>query len=159
MSPVAKPEHLLVFFTLISALLSFGADGATLKLLRKKRNSHHRVSEETEPSSYRLILDNEFKTSDNSIQPINNDSISPWTYTYSHDDNLYPPSIAEAKCSLTGCLMDGEEDLDYQSKPIYTQIMVLRRIQRDSRSTYSFRLEHKVIAVGCTCVRHHVVQM
>lgn len=61
-------------------LISFGAEGAPSKHPQKKAN--HRSSEESDPSSsYRLILDPEFKSSANPIHPINNDSISPWTYT------------------------------------------------------------------------------
>ncbi|XP_067310760.1 interleukin 17a/f1 [Pseudorasbora parva] len=139
-------------------LTSFGAEGAPSKHLQRKGSA--KPSEESDPSSsYRLILDSEFKAA-KPIHPINNDSISPWTYTFTHDENLYPSSIAEAKCSLTGCLIDADgsgvaEDQEYHSKPVYTQIMVLRRI-RGEKPNYSFRLEYKTIAVGCTCVRSYV---
>lgn len=66
-------------------LISFGAEAAPSKHPQKKGNGHHRSSEELDPSSsssssYRLILDSEFKAA-KPIQSINNDSISPWTYT------------------------------------------------------------------------------
>jgi len=63
-------------------LISFGAEGAPSKNLQRKGIGHHRASEESDPSSssYRLILDSEFKAA-KPIQPINNDSLSPWTYT------------------------------------------------------------------------------
>ncbi|XP_057200776.1 interleukin 17a/f1 [Triplophysa rosa] len=126
-------------------LISFGAEGLPAKTHAKKGAS----------DSFRLFLDPEFKHSSDLIRPINNDSISPWTYTFKHDETLYPSNIAEAKCLLTGCLINGEEVHDYQSKPIISQILVLRKIHGDKHS-YSFRLEYKTISVGCTCVRPYV---
>ncbi|KAK7152706.1 hypothetical protein R3I93_010811 [Phoxinus phoxinus] len=160
MSSALNIQFLMVACLMGIILISFGAEGAPSKNPPKKGNGQHRSSEESDPSSssYRLILDSEFKAA-KQIQPINNDSISPWTYTFTYDENLYPSSIAEAKCSLTGCLIETKsgwiEVQDYQSKPIYTQIMVLRRI-RGEKHNYSFRLEYKTIAVGCTCIRPFV---
>ncbi|CAM4648531.1 unnamed protein product [Leuciscus chuanchicus] len=165
MSSALNIQFLVVACLMGIVLISFGAEAAPSKHPQKKGNGHHRSSEDSDPSSsssslYRLILDSEFKEA-KPIQSINNDSISPWTYTFTHDENLYPSSIAEAKCSLTGCLIETKsgwkEVQDYQSKPIYTQIMVLRRI-RGEKHNYSFRLEYKTIAVGCTCIRPYVHQ-
>ncbi|XP_016133667.1 interleukin-17F-like [Sinocyclocheilus grahami] len=151
MSSALTIQFLMVACVMGLVLISFGAEGAPSKHLPKKGKQ-----EELDPSSsYRLILDPEFKSPANPNLPINNDSISPWTYTFMHDESLYPSNIAVAKCSLTGCLIDGTEDQDYQSKPIYTQIMVLRKIRGDKHN-YSLRLEYKTIAVGCTCVRPYV---
>ncbi|XP_026142621.1 interleukin-17F-like [Carassius auratus] len=155
MSSALHIQFFMVACMMGLVLISLGAEGAPSKPLQKKAN--HKSSEESLPSSsYRLILDPEFKSSANPIHPINNDSISPWTYTFTHDDSLYPSSIAEAKCSLTGCLLGGAED--FHSKPIYTQIMVLRKI-RGEKQNYSLKLEYKTIAVGCTCVRPNVQQV
>ncbi|XP_016390869.1 interleukin-17F-like [Sinocyclocheilus rhinocerous] len=154
MSSALTIQFLMMACMMGLVLISFGAEGAPSKHLTKKGN--HRSQEELDPSSsYRLILDPEFKSPANPNLPINNDSISPWTYTFMHDESLYPSNIAVAKCSLTGCLIDGTEDQDYQSKPIYTQIIVLRKIRGDKHN-YSLRLEYKTIAVGCTCVRPYV---
>nr|XP_055029109.1 interleukin 17a/f1 [Misgurnus anguillicaudatus] len=127
---------------MMGLLISFGAEAAPFK-----RPSN--------PSSYRLVLDPDVRHSSDPIRPINNDSISPWTYTFTHDENLYPQHIAQARCLLTGCLINGVEVHDYQSKPIISQILVLRRIHGDKQS-YSFRPEYKTVSVGCTCVRPHV---
>lgn len=62
-------------------LISFGAEGAPSKHPQKKGSGQHRSSDESDPSSsYRLILDSEFKAA-KPIRSLNNDSISPWTYT------------------------------------------------------------------------------
>ncbi|XP_051501998.1 interleukin-17F-like [Myxocyprinus asiaticus] len=138
-------------------LISLVVEGAPSKMSPKKGN--HKTAEESDPPSYRLILDPQFKPSSSLIHPVNNDSISPWTYTFTQDENLYPSSIAEAKCLLTGCLnMGNEEDNNYASKPIYRQILVLRRIRGDKHNYY-FRLENKSIAVGCTCVRPYTEEV
>ncbi|XP_031436694.1 interleukin 17a/f1 [Clupea harengus] len=87
------------------------------------------------------------------ILAVNNSSMSPWEYSFSHDDNRFPPDIAEARCIYTGCLTrSGEEDLDMQSKPIQRQILVLRRVAGE-KGDYVFKLDYKTVAVGCTCVR------
>ncbi|NP_001018623.1 interleukin 17a/f1 precursor [Danio rerio] len=153
MSSALNLRFLMVACMMGLVLISFGAEGASVRSDQKNKNSHPEADH-----SYRLVLDAEFKASTNPIHPINNDSISPWTYMFTHNESLYPTSIAEAKCSLTGCLIDGVEVQDYESKPIYTQIMVLRRI-RGEKPNYSFKLEYKTIAVGCTCVRPYVEQL
>ncbi|XP_041646216.1 interleukin 17a/f1 [Cheilinus undulatus] len=93
------------------------------------------------------------------IRPLHNASISPWTYNDSRDDSLYPPVLREAHCLLQGCLNSaGQEDMNLRSRPIMHQVLVLRRVRSSedesgSDSSYSFRLESRQIAVGCTCVR------
>uniref|UniRef100_A0A4W5N0N1 Interleukin 17a/f1 n=1 Tax=Hucho hucho TaxID=62062 RepID=A0A4W5N0N1_9TELE len=72
-----------------------------------------------------------------SIRPIWNHSISPWTY----------------KCFLKGCLnITGKEDRNLKSKPIFYQILVLRKVMGSGKKCH-YRLESKVISVGCTCDR------
>ncbi|XP_056301365.1 interleukin 17a/f3 [Danio aesculapii] len=80
-------------------------------------------------------------------------SLSPWTYTTSTDDSRIPSIISEAKCEKRGCLTkDGEEDLGLESKPIYYQINVLRRVKNRNATLYALKLETKIVSVGCTCV-------
>ncbi|KAF7690086.1 interleukin 17a/f3 [Silurus meridionalis] len=80
-------------------------------------------------------------------------SISPWTYEVSNDESRMPRHIFEAKCELTGCInKDGDEDIGLESKPIFYQIMVLRKIKSRNEKTYSFQLEKYTTSVGCTCV-------
>ncbi|XP_076834842.1 interleukin 17a/f1 [Brachyhypopomus gauderio] len=121
-----------------------------------KRQPHGGPHKGQEPPSYRLILDQQLKAPSNHIRPINNDSISPWEYIYTHNDSLIPSHIAEAKCLLSGCLnVSGEEVRDMESRPILKQILVLRRVRGDQHS-YHFQLEYKTISVGCTCIRPYV---
>ncbi|KAF7660949.1 hypothetical protein LDENG_00272300 [Lucifuga dentata] len=95
------------------------------------------------------------------IRLLGNSSISPWTYNITFDDSLFPPYLAEARCSLQGCLdSDGLEDLSLESKPIMHQVLLLRRIKPDMEAgpeaghhSYLYRLESRLIAVGCTCVQ------
>ncbi|XP_030643808.1 interleukin 17a/f1 [Chanos chanos] len=126
------------------------------KAAGKHPHKHPSEHKQPEAQSFRLILDQKFIAPSRVRRPINNDSISPWTYTFTHDEDMYPTDIAEAKCSLTGCLNnDGEEVLDFESKPIYTQVLVLKRVKGEGKD-YHFRLESKTISVGCTCVRPHI---
>ncbi|XP_054626020.1 interleukin 17a/f1 [Dunckerocampus dactyliophorus] len=91
------------------------------------------------------------------FRPLHNDSISPWTYNDSHDASVFPP-VSEARCLLQGCLdSDGVEDLKLKSAPILHQVLLLHRLKsKGTESGYHFRLEPRLIAVGCTCVRDPV---
>ena len=77
----------------------------------------------------------------------------------SHDESLFPPTLSEARCLLDGCLdSEGQEDLSLKSRPIMRQVMLLRRVRSTGAGPgaehgYHFRLESRLIAVGCTCVR------
>ncbi|XP_034722160.1 interleukin-17F-like, partial [Etheostoma cragini] len=78
----------------------------------------------------------------------------------SHDDTLFPPVLADARCLLRGCRdSEGREDLNLESRPIMHQVLVLRRVKSPGAGGaggaggHHFRLESRLLAVGCTCVR------
>ncbi|XP_021247627.1 interleukin-17F-like [Numida meleagris] len=84
------------------------------------------------------------------IHDIRNRSLSPWNYRLDEDPSRFPQVIADAECRLLGCLNPmGQEDRSLNSVPITQEILVLRREQRGCQPTY--RLERKLITVGCTC--------
>uniref|UniRef100_A0A8C5DW30 Interleukin-17F-like n=2 Tax=Gouania willdenowi TaxID=441366 RepID=A0A8C5DW30_GOUWI len=94
-----------------------------------------------------------------SMRPLHNSSISPWTYDFSHDDNCFPPVLSEARCLLKGCLdANGHEDQSLHSQPLMQQGLLLRRITAPEGGNQNhFRLESRLYAVGCVCVRPDVV--
>ncbi|XP_038822963.1 interleukin-17F-like [Salvelinus namaycush] len=105
-----------------------------------------------------LHLDPNYLVPFHSIRPIWNHSISPWTYNTTYDDRRFPPIISEVRCSLKGCLnIKGKEDWHLKSKPIFYQILVLRKVMGSGKKCH-YRLEPKVISVGCTCVRPTIKQ-
>ncbi|NXH13508.1 IL17F protein, partial [Bucco capensis] len=76
-------------------------------------------------------------------------SLAPWDYRIDEDHNRYPHTIADAKCRH--CLnAKGQLDHSVNVVPIQQEILVLRREQKGCHQ--SFRLEKKIITVGCTCV-------
>ncbi|NWS59987.1 IL17F protein, partial [Chunga burmeisteri] len=84
------------------------------------------------------------------VHDVRNRSLAPWDYRFDEDPNRFPQVIADAKCRLSGCVNPlGQEDHSLNSVPIQQEILVLRREQRGCLPTY--RLEKKVITVGCTC--------
>ncbi|KFQ99216.1 Interleukin-17F, partial [Nipponia nippon] len=91
------------------------------------------------------------------VHDVRNRSLAPWDYRLDEDPNRFPQVIADAKCRLSGCVNSlGQEDHSLNSVPIQQEILVLRREQQGCLPTY--RLEKKVITVGCTCatpVIHH----
>ncbi|KAF3686169.1 Interleukin-17F [Channa argus] len=122
---------------------------------------HKKTSDGTEGDTVPLQLNPRALLAPRTIRPLENASISPWTYNVSHDDSLFPPVLSEARCLLQGCLnSDGQEDLSLESRPIMHQVLVLRRVRpagAGAGHNYHYRLESRVIAVGCTCVRPNIL--
>ncbi|NXC31787.1 IL17F protein, partial [Campylorhamphus procurvoides] len=91
------------------------------------------------------------------VHDVRNRSLAPWDFRLDKDPNRFPEVIADAQCRLSGCVNSlGQEDHSLNSVPIKQEILVLRRERQGCRPT--FRLEKKVITVGCTCVTpviHH----
>ncbi|XP_071404242.1 interleukin-17A [Pithys albifrons albifrons] len=88
-------------------------------------------------------------------------SLSPWDYRIDEDHNRFPQAIADASCRLSRCLnAEGQLDHGLNSIPITQEILVLRRELKGCQQSY--RLEKKLITVGCTCVtpliRHQETQ-
>nr|XP_033794317.1 interleukin-17F-like [Geotrypetes seraphini] len=83
---------------------------------------------------------------------VNNRSLSPWDYSYDIDPHRVPSKIAEAKCRHYGCVNSkGKEDINMNSVPIKQEILVLRWEMKGCNQVY--KLEKKMITVGCTCVK------
>ncbi|NXS34060.1 IL17F protein, partial [Pomatostomus ruficeps] len=85
------------------------------------------------------------------VQDVRNRSLAPWDYRLDEDPNRFPRVIAHAQCRLSGCVSPlGQEDRGLNSVPIEQEILVLRREQRGCVPSY--RLEKRLVTVGCTCV-------
>uniref|UniRef100_A0A8C6Z409 Interleukin-17F n=1 Tax=Nothoprocta perdicaria TaxID=30464 RepID=A0A8C6Z409_NOTPE len=84
------------------------------------------------------------------IHDVRNRSLAPWDYRLDEDPNRFPQVIADATCRHSSCVSpQGQQDHGLNSVPIRQEILVLRREPRGCLPTY--RLEKKVITVGCTC--------
>ncbi|NXC45420.1 IL17 protein, partial [Penelope pileata] len=82
---------------------------------------------------------------------INKRSLSPWNYRISEDHNRFPQLIADAECLHSRCVNSaGQLDHSLNSVPIKREILVLRRELKGCN--HSYRLQKKIITVGCTCV-------
>ncbi|XP_021248375.1 interleukin-17A-like [Numida meleagris] len=78
-------------------------------------------------------------------------SLAPWDYRISEDHNRFPRLVADAQCRHSRCVNSaGQLDHSVNSVPIKQEIIVLRREPRGCQ--HSYRLEKKMITVGCTCV-------
>ncbi|NXQ23983.1 IL17F protein, partial [Alaudala cheleensis] len=86
-----------------------------------------------------------------SSQDVSSRSLAPWDYRIDEDHDRFPRLLAEAECRHSRCVTpEGQLDHGLNSVPITQEILVLRRELRGCQQ--SFRLEKKVITVGCTCV-------
>ncbi|NXX38939.1 IL17F protein, partial [Tricholaema leucomelas] len=84
------------------------------------------------------------------VHDVRNRSLAPWDYRLDEDPNRFPQVIADAECRLSSCVNPmGQEDYSLNSVPIQQEILILRRQQEGCLPTY--RLEKKLITVGCTC--------
>ncbi|XP_042345515.1 interleukin 17a/f1 [Plectropomus leopardus] len=117
--------------------------------------THKMSSDDAAVKMVTLKLDQKALSPSGSIRPLQNFSISPWTYNISRDDSLSPPWVSEARCLLRGCRdSKGQEDLSLESRPIMHHVLMLRRVKSTgTEHSYHYRLESRLIAVGCTCVR------
>ncbi|XP_009566500.2 interleukin-17A [Cuculus canorus] len=78
-------------------------------------------------------------------------SLAPWDYRIDEDHHRFPRVIADAKCRHARCLnSNGQLDHSLNSVPIKQEILVLQRERKGCHQSY--RLEKKIITVGCTCV-------
>uniref|UniRef100_A0A9J7XRM3 Interleukin 17a/f3 n=2 Tax=Cyprinus carpio TaxID=7962 RepID=A0A9J7XRM3_CYPCA len=119
--------------------------------------SSQKKSKRKSKKGKRVILDPSLNLSMNA-PPSPSRSLSPWTYEESWDNSRIPSEISEAKCEKKGCLTkDGEEDFGLESKPIYYQINILRRVKKKNAMQYALKLETKIVSLGCTCVLPIVV--
>ncbi|XP_069031263.1 interleukin 17a/f1 [Embiotoca jacksoni] len=120
----------------------------------KAAKTHKKSSQGAEIKTVPLELDPNALVPATNIRALENSSISPWKYHVSVDDTLFPPVWSEARCQLHGCLdSQGLEDLSLESRPIMQQVLMLRRVLSAAAPSYHYRLESRLIAVGCTCVR------
>ncbi|NXF87951.1 IL17F protein, partial [Eubucco bourcierii] len=84
------------------------------------------------------------------VHDVQNRSLAPWDYRLDEDPKRFPQVIADAECRLSSCVNPmGQEDYSLNSVPIRQEILVLRQEQEGCLPTY--RLEKKLITVGCTC--------
>ncbi|KAF7663792.1 hypothetical protein LDENG_00200230 [Lucifuga dentata] len=139
---------------------------------RKGQSVFMKLEQETGQKSQmvRLILDGTLhpQIASMSASTIANMSLSPWTYRDSCDETRLPRRISHAQCLSSSCLnpQGGGEDMALEAKPIYYQVLVLHKVQRQRRNNikggrkkykYDFRLGTEVITVGCTCVRPSLI--
>ncbi|XP_005815002.2 interleukin-17F-like [Xiphophorus maculatus] len=150
MFPAANSSRVTVIGAVVMVTMLMMAEAAS-KHPRKR-------SDDSVEQTVSLQLDPALLLPSRNPRPLHNASISPWTYNTSHDESLFPPTLSEARCLLKGCLdLEGKEDQNLQSRLIWYQVMVLKRVRTEgAEHSYHYRLETRNIPVGCTCVRHMV---
>ncbi|GLD55727.1 interleukin-17C-like protein [Lates japonicus] len=86
-------------------------------------------------------------------QEVNMRSLSPWKYSLDRDDDRFPREIAVAKCLCEGCIINQKEDMSYNSKEVFAQVMVMKKAQcKEDPKKYVVNKEFIKIPVACTCV-------
>ncbi|XP_039989899.1 interleukin 17a/f1 [Xiphias gladius] len=144
----------------VVAMMTMVTMMATVATAMPKHSKTHKKSDGAAVETVPLQMDPNSLAVKRHFRPLANASTSPWTYNISRDDSLYPSVLSEARCLLQGCLnSEGLEDRNLESRPIMHQVLLLRRVRSaGAEHSYHYRLESRLIAVGCTCVRPIVQQ-
>ncbi|XP_077050104.1 interleukin-17C [Siphateles boraxobius] len=88
-----------------------------------------------------------------SLSHISERSLSPWRTSTVHKPDMYPRSYEEAKCLCEGCIINGVENMAYNSVPVQRSLLFLKRVPCPSDpNKYSLEYEHVLVTVACTCV-------
>ncbi|XP_037103367.1 interleukin-17F-like [Syngnathus acus] len=152
MFPTLNGALLTVAMAMSTALMWEGTAVAAVGADRRSEDRSHEAPTET----VTLEFNPDVLLSAKTLRALHNRSISPWTYNVSQDAALFPP-VSEARCVLRGCLdSSGVEDLRLESRPILHQVLLLRRVKSSGAPPHQmrrYRLERRLVAVGCTCVR------
>ncbi|KAK9956660.1 hypothetical protein ABG768_014379 [Culter alburnus] len=144
---------LLLF--LLALILGVECNSSQKKPKRKGKSKH--LDARGKKDKLWFIMDSTLNMS-MTASPSPSRSMSPWTYETSFDNSRIPVQISEAKCEKRRCLTkDGKEDWGLESKPIYYEITVLRRVKGKNATQYALKLETKIVSLGCTCVLPIVV--
>jgi len=70
-----------------------------------------------------------------------------------HKPDMYPKSYEEAKCLCEGCIINGVENMAYNSVPVQRSMLFLKKVSCPSDpNKYSLEYEHVLVTVACTCV-------
>ncbi|NXP69690.1 IL17F protein, partial [Ramphastos sulfuratus] len=104
------------------------------------------------PQTVRVNISISHTNQDSKVTPdVSSRSLAPWDYRIDEDHNRFPQFIADAECRHSRCLnANGQLDHSLNSVAIKQEILILKREQKGCHQ--SFRLEKKMITVGCTCV-------
>ncbi|MEE6500461.1 hypothetical protein FKM82_003790 [Ascaphus truei] len=122
-----------------------------VSLVHKLEENKDRRRRRREPER---VCPNLKSSSSSDSVPLNERSISPWSYRIDIDENRYPQKLAFAECLCSGCIkgISGKENLSLNSVQIYQTMLVLRRKPCPHKaSAYTFELEYLKVPVGCTC--------
>ncbi|XP_067276499.1 interleukin-17C [Pseudorasbora parva] len=80
-------------------------------------------------------------------------SLSPWRTSTVHVPDMYPKSYEEAKCLCDGCIINGVENMTYNSVPVKKSRLFLKKVPCPLDPTkYSVEFENVLVTVACTCV-------
>ncbi|NXD55762.1 IL17F protein, partial [Corvus moneduloides] len=148
---------LLMLLAMLSA--SIPAHGKVIKPGLKPENIFKQASagcltqiDSKFPQTVRVNLSMSNMNQDTKASPdVSSRSLAPWDYRIDEDHDRFPRLIADAECRHSRCVTpEGQLDHSLNSVPIKQEILVLRREQKGCQQSY--RLEKKIITVGCTCV-------
>ncbi|XP_026873825.1 interleukin-17C [Electrophorus electricus] len=79
-------------------------------------------------------------------------SLSPWIIRDHHDSSLIPSSYQVAQCLCEGCIINGTENTDYNSVPVFQNMMFLKKVKCPTDSDkYSLQIHYEEIPYACTC--------
>ncbi|XP_039983927.1 interleukin-17C-like isoform X2 [Xiphias gladius] len=80
-------------------------------------------------------------------------ALAPWKYSLNRDVSRTPTEISFAECLCQGCIINGRENLSYNSVPVFAHVKVLKKsFCPDDRSKYVIKNDFIKVPVACTCI-------
>lgn len=73
--------------------------------------------------------------------------------SWNEDSSRVPPKILFAECLCTGCLINQQENHNYNSVPVFSVLRVLMKTRcQDDPNKYAVTEDFINVPVACTCV-------
>ncbi|XP_066540558.1 interleukin-17C [Hoplias malabaricus] len=156
---VQSPLILGVLLVLLSVTLAHHKDKLTSCLpedvLMKRVEKLRQRSLHAEQITGRVATElscSEFSRTDFSSE-LRNRSLSPWRIVTHTDTSMIPQTYDVAECLCSGCIINGEENTDYNSVPVTRSVLFLKKVPcTTDPQKYSLDYEYKTLPVACTCV-------
>ncbi|XP_052007986.1 interleukin-17C-like [Xyrauchen texanus] len=83
----------------------------------------------------------------------NKRSLAPWRIRTVHKPDMLPQTYEEAECLCDGCIINGIENMSYNSVPVEENRLFLKKVKCPfDENKYSLEYEYVKVTVACTCV-------
>ncbi|XP_026086435.1 interleukin-17C [Carassius auratus] len=119
------------------------------KIHKLLQSRHHHKHARLPPVHHKADSCGDFVRSSSAL---NDRSLSPWRLRIVENADMYPSKYEEAECLCEGCIINGVENMTYNSVPVNQTHLFLKKVPCPS-DPKKYSLEYKLVSVtvACTC--------